>query len=245
LIISLKEESNSSHVNQQYDQLTAKNDLKNAAESLYEQRRAKKWQTGKSHIDQYNLVLTVMRIVRATSESTWVSSFQRVNIHPATRVAFPEFCKKIAGFLRASESFKDESVNPTPKEKFALLPSFWHAMQPSDRKVVMTIVESYGFYYTAACLRVLHLECHLAYSQMNNIRVCVIVTQEHSETVEFNVAELGVACFVATTPQAVVASNANKSSVNNILKMLMLIPKNDAGVPLMKGEKIFDHMCHF
>jgi len=42
LIIFLKEESNSSHVNQGYDQLTAKNDKKNAAESLYDQRKAKK-----------------------------------------------------------------------------------------------------------------------------------------------------------------------------------------------------------
>ena len=42
LIISLKEESNSSHVNQGYNQLTAKNNKKNAAESLYNQRRAKK-----------------------------------------------------------------------------------------------------------------------------------------------------------------------------------------------------------
>ena len=86
-------------------------------------------------------------------QSTWVSSFQRVNLHPGTRVAFPEFCKKIAGFLRASESFKDESVDPKPKEKFALLPLFWHAMQPLDMKVVMTIVGSHGFHYTATCLR--------------------------------------------------------------------------------------------
>jgi hypothetical protein len=41
LIISLKEESNSSHVNQGYDQLVAKYDKKNAAESLYGQRRLK------------------------------------------------------------------------------------------------------------------------------------------------------------------------------------------------------------
>jgi hypothetical protein len=41
LIISLKEESNSSHVNQGYNQLPAKNNKKNAAESLYDQRRAK------------------------------------------------------------------------------------------------------------------------------------------------------------------------------------------------------------
>jgi hypothetical protein len=79
LIISLKEESNSLHVNQGYDQLQAINDKKNAAESRYEQHRAKKWQTGNSHINQYDLVLTAMWIVRAATESTWVSSFQRVN----------------------------------------------------------------------------------------------------------------------------------------------------------------------
>ena len=73
LIISLKEESNSSHVNQGYNQLTAKNDKKNAAESLYDQRKAKKWQTAKAQIDQYDLVLTAMQIVRATDAKTWVT----------------------------------------------------------------------------------------------------------------------------------------------------------------------------
>ena len=91
----------------------------------------------------------------------------------------------------------------------------------------------------------LELECRLAFAQMNGICVCVIVTQEHPETVEFNIPELGLACSVTTLPQAVVASNANKSSVNNNLKMFMLIPKNDAGVPLLKGEKLFNHICCF
>ena len=44
------------------------------------------------------------------------------------------------------------------------------------------------------------LEFHLAYAQMNDIRVCVIVTREHPETVEFNIPELGSACSVATMP---------------------------------------------
>ena len=35
---------------------------------------------------------------------TWVASFQRVNLDPQTRVDFPVFCKKIAGFLRAGKS---------------------------------------------------------------------------------------------------------------------------------------------
>jgi hypothetical protein len=56
------------------------------------------------------------------------------------------------------------------------------------------------------------------HTQMNDIHVCVIVTQEHPETVEFNIPELGLACSVATMPQAVVAPNANKSFVNNNLK---------------------------
>jgi hypothetical protein len=120
--LSLKEEPNSSHANQGYNQLTAKNNKENAAESLYDQRRAKKWQRVKSHIDQYNLVLTAMQIVRATTESTWVSSFQCINLHTQTRVAVPEFCKKIAGFLWASKRFKNENVDPTVEEKFVLLP---------------------------------------------------------------------------------------------------------------------------
>jgi hypothetical protein len=99
LIISLKEESNSSHVIQEYNQLTAKNDKKNATESLYNQRKAKKWQTGKAQIDQNDLVLTAMQIVRAINAKTWAALFQCVNLDPRTQVDFPVFCKKITGFL--------------------------------------------------------------------------------------------------------------------------------------------------
>jgi hypothetical protein len=155
LIIYLKEESNSSHVNQGYDQLTAKNDKKNAAESLYDQCKAKKWQARKEQIDQYDLVLTAMLIVRATDPTTWVASFQRVNLDPRTRVDFPVFCKKMGGFLWACESFKEENVTPTATEKFAMLPAFWNAMTPADRKIVMTVVQSHGYHYSAACLEML------------------------------------------------------------------------------------------
>jgi hypothetical protein len=94
LIISLKEESNSSHANQGYDQLTAKNDKKNAAESLYDQHKAKKWQTGEQQIDQYDIVLTAMWIVRATDPTTLVATFQHVNLDPRTRVDFQCFAKR-------------------------------------------------------------------------------------------------------------------------------------------------------
>jgi hypothetical protein len=90
--------------------LTAKNNKQYASESLYDQRKAKKWQAGKQQIDQYD----PMQIVRATDPTTWVASFQRVNLDSQTRVDFPVFCKKIlGGFLRASKSVKEENVTPT------------------------------------------------------------------------------------------------------------------------------------
>ena len=89
-IRSLKEESNSSHANQGYDQETARQDKKNAAESLYDQRKVKKMQTGKTHIDQYDLVLTGIRIVNKCTGEVWRCSFRRVNLDPRKRLPFEE-----------------------------------------------------------------------------------------------------------------------------------------------------------
>jgi hypothetical protein len=183
LIVSLKEESNSSHVNQGYDHLVAKNDKKNAAESLYDQRKAKKFSTGKTNITQYDLLITAMRIVRATTEETWVHSFQRVNLHPFTKMNFHAFCRKIASHLRAGDTFKNDNVDTTAKDKFALLPTFWHGMTPAERKVLMTVFETHTSQYSVACIRTLHVECQLMYSQMNDVRVCVLNCSPRSSRV--------------------------------------------------------------
>jgi hypothetical protein len=123
-----------------------------------------------------------MRIVRETKWVTWISSFESANLHPFPRQEFPELCKKIAPHLRAGETFKDDNVHTTAEEKFALLPLFWHGMTPAERKVVMTVFQSHACKYSAACLKMLHVECKLPYSQMNDVRVCVLVAREHSET---------------------------------------------------------------
>ena len=134
---SLKEESNSSHANQGYDQQAAKADKKNAAESLYDQRKVKKYMTGKTHIDQYDLVLTGIRIVNGCKPEIWRISYRRVNLDPRTRVSFQEWCKKIKHFLMTGEEFKEEDVDPTPQHKFNLLPKFWHGMLPADRRKLL------------------------------------------------------------------------------------------------------------
>jgi hypothetical protein len=165
-IISFKEESNSSHVNQGYDQLVAKTDKKNAAESHYDQRKAKKFSIGKTNITQYDLLITAMHIVRATSEETWVHTFQCVNLHPFASMEFPEFCRKIASHLLAGDTFKNDNVDTTAEEMFALLPTFWHGMTPAERKVVMTVCETHAYQYSVACITTLHVECEPALQRL-------------------------------------------------------------------------------
>jgi hypothetical protein len=223
LIISLKEESNSSYINQEYNQLVAKNDKKNAAESLCDQRRSKKWLTGKSHISQWGLLTTAMDIVRKTTKAIWVSSFEHCNLYPLTRQSFDAFCVKIAPHLCAGKMFKDENVNPTPEEKFALLPSFWHYMSPSERKVVMTVFQVNASKYTPSCLRLLREECNLPLSQMNDGCVCVLVSQEHPGSLNFDVHDLRIK-DVKAPPVDLNFYAAKQVSLVDNLNHLILLP---------------------
>ena len=96
---------------------------------------------------------------------------------------------------------------------FALLPMFWHSMTPSDRKVVMTVVQSHGFHYTAPCLSMLRFECRLPYALMNDVRVCVIVSRENPESLDFEFEAAASAASDGATPQAVVNIYAEKMSL--------------------------------
>ena len=97
-ILSLKEEGNSSHVNQAYDRHVAKNDKLLAANSLSFLRQFR-FKIG-SVIDQWSLIHVVLGALKATKPSTWISSFQACNLYPETRVPFQEWCKKIEPFLQ-------------------------------------------------------------------------------------------------------------------------------------------------
>ena len=85
-------------------------------------------------------------------------SYKRVNLDPRERVCFQEWCKKIKHFLVAGEAFKEEDADYSPQEMFNMLPSFWHGMEPAERRVVMTILQSNNFQYTAETLKRLNIE---------------------------------------------------------------------------------------
>jgi len=241
-IRSLKEESSTSHANQGYDQETARRDKQKAAESLYDQRKMAKITTGKTHIDQYDLVLCGIRIVRGCEPQTWVVSFQRVNLDPRTRVCFQEWCKKISHFLCAGEAFKEESIDPTPRELFQLLPPTWHGMSVAERKVVMTIVTTNGG-YTRQCLEQLHNECRIPYSQMNDIRVCVIIGRDHPETLEMELTNNDTS--KNDTNDEVEAARAATAKQSDGLDAFQLIPKDSEGNSKLSGDELLEHMCRY
>ena len=81
------------------------------------------------------------------------------------------------------------------------------------------------------------------YSQMNDVRVCVLVARDHPESLDFNINELTVASVAI--PQAVSEENARKISLNDNLYHLMRIPRDGEGNPIIVGNDLFDHMCRF
>jgi hypothetical protein len=247
-IWSLKEESNSSHLNQGYNQLTAKSDKKNAVESLYDQHRVQKWRCNRVNIDQYDLVFTAMRIVCQCQSATWISLFQRVNLDPITRMSFQDLCKKISPYLRAGEVYAEENVDPTPLQLFNLLPSFWHGMQPADRRVVTTIMGSHGWRFTPNCIKQIHLECSILYSQMNDLWVCLIITREHPETVEFDHVLLtrgGVEEGGSLMEIVEVQETQRLTKLTGDLDILQFNPKDSNGKAKLSGLDLFHHMCYF
>ena len=82
---------------------------------------------------------------------------------------------------------RGESAYASPLWKFAHLPSFWHRMSPGEKKVVMTVVETNNNDISVACMKAMHQECNLLYSQMNDLRVCIIISRAHPEFLDFDI----------------------------------------------------------
>ena len=118
-ILSAKEESKTSHVNQAYDQFIAKNDKKILAETLACQSKTKN--VNKGVVDQYHIVFTFISIVTETPKQTWVNRFKRVGPDPLNRPTLNEWVDRTKPFLQGGASFKtkeDIDING----KYTMLP---------------------------------------------------------------------------------------------------------------------------
>jgi hypothetical protein len=230
-IIAVKEEGDLSHVNQAYDKFVAKADKKAGNESLGMLRSATYLNRGV--VDQWGLIHVGLYAIRETKRETWIRSFEACNLHPVTRMAFGDWCAKIEQYLQVDQSFEDEAV---AVDKYTLLPSWWHAMKPEEKRNAFDVIKENGG-FTMECLIELRELCKIPTKDMQNMRVCYECSKETPDHLQ-RTLPIESTC---TSPlnEDVHQAQAAVASVNAGLVTYQLKPEG------MKGEELFAHMIWF
>ena len=133
-----------------YDNQTSRSDKRKQRETLAVLRQMKR---SNNFIDQWDLIPCGLQAVRYTAKHphVWISSAIAVNLHPKHRIPFDEWCKKIAPFMNAADSFDlvlKDNIDP-----YLLLPALWQAMTPEDKRKAMSIYVNHGKSWSVECIQ--------------------------------------------------------------------------------------------
>lgn len=231
-IILLKEDGDTSHVCQAYDQDVAIKDKITMRSCLDYLRQSEKLQ--KNVIDGWDLIHVGLAAVRELDPKSWITSFTRVNLHPRHRVEFPQWIERIEQFLQGGLSFKQEEMDVDP---YALLPSFWHGMSTVEKKQALTILQSHEE-YTVECIRQLNSEMNIPLAEMQQLRVCLELALEHPDHLERSgkVESTG-----APLPAEITSAQQGLADVAVGLNTFLLHPKRKDQTP-MSNEEHFEHL---
>jgi hypothetical protein len=237
-ILQLKEEGDTSQVNQLYDQEPAKKDkvvLRSGVDML---RQAAS--VSKGVLDQYALVNVGLMAVRQGNENPemWVNAAKKVNLHPDFRRPFSAWLEEKRGFLEGGKGFKLEDYST---DIYPLLPALWHGIAPAEKRLVMDIVERNGG-YTAKCLHELYFEAHVLYKDMQKLRLCVEAAKENPHHLDLGTPEEQVRSSVGSSGNVapdLAEAAAAVPSVTRGLRSFQLKP------PGLSGAALFAHMVEF
>ena len=58
-------------------------------------------------------------------------------------------------------------------------------MTPYQKKEVKAIFPGHDKSYTTSCLRQLHEDCNIPYSNMSNVCVCLVLSKEHPQILDW------------------------------------------------------------
>ena len=124
-VLMIKEEGNTSHVIQIYDQYYAnqykailKEDTSFLSSSIPETRGV---------LNYWCLVNVGLHYVKKLSRESWISSFNKFNLHPKHLVSLSRLCDSIKPCLQGGYSFKQDTTL-TIDDESDLQPSFWKVM---------------------------------------------------------------------------------------------------------------------
>lgn len=229
-ILSIKEEGDSSQVNQAYDKEAARSDKRQQRQSLAYIRVLK---GSNNFVDQWSLVHTGVAAIRYTKENgiIWINSFIAVNLHPKFRLSFEDWCKKIEPHMQASDLFK--LVTQDNVDEYTLLPAMWQAMLPEEKKKAVAIYTKHGS-WTPDCLVDLKNEFSITIKEVSSLQVCIWLAIDNPAHLE-----RGMEDSKLQLPDEVVMAKSNRKTATDGLSMWKLIP------PGMKGEELFDHAIGF
>ena len=232
-IMLLKEEGDTSHVCQAYDQEVAKADKRSMRSSLAFVRKTSSMTKGV--VDGWQLILVALAMVRELSSDTWVYSFTKVNLHPHHRVSFVKWCKRISHFLQGGESFKTELVEV---DAYSLLPGFWHGFTTEQKKRAFEIYKKYENTFSVDCVRELTgAQGLVQLADMQSLRTCLDLAAENPDHLERGLPEK-----VAAKETAEMAAAASNVDIRQGLTSFLLHPKKADGTQLYTGMEKFDHL---
>jgi len=66
-----------------------------------------------------------------------------VNLHQKYQISFEAWCKKLEPFMKAEYLYGLITQSNNNFDVYTLLPGMWHAMEPTEKKAAIDMVECY------------------------------------------------------------------------------------------------------
>jgi len=257
----VKEEGDTSQVNQSYDQDVAKKDKCYMRANLELIRR----KLGKK-VDQWSLIALAINAQLQVVPGDWARSHRRVNTRPSCRVSFKEWIKRLddRGILVSGEKFFTKRTS-----LFDAMPACWTNLSVEHRHEVISICK--GVYECAALCDdkvewTKNIVCALArytkLDEVHKLRACylvaledpsVIVHDDSTVTVNEDGTVTATATATATATGAATDTAAEALAFNNskVRDFFHWAPQKLMGTYLKDKsdkeaqKKLFTHMTNY
>ena len=234
-ILSLKEEGDSSSINQAYDKNMAKEDKRIQRQALGVLRQETMY--CKNLFCQWKLLICGLAAVRHSDRhpEIGIGSMIAVNLHPKHQIPFKEWCKKIEAAMQASDSF--DLVTREDVDVYTLLPAMWRAMVPSDKQAAVDIVKRYGENaWDLNCISELTKSLKVPLSELVALQSCIFLAIENPSHINRGLEEQAVAPVIN---QEVADVEANRKTALDGLSLFQRNPEE------LKGMDAFYHQVNF
>ena len=139
--------------------------------------------------------------------------------------------------VSASSRLRLPFISETPANKYAMLPSLWHGMEPAEKKEVVSVIDSHGT-FSVDCVRELHDSCSILMSDMQSIRLCYEVAENNPSHIDVGVPSQEELDTVHASDEISAQKQMNSAATHG-LERFWLKPDRKTGMDL------FSHMVVF